>query len=145
MRWDHLLSDAVIIIAISSPAIASGHHISCQLSGIVQLQSDKQEVTRTLNFYLDDVGEKLVPENNGPFALTARTTLYADTEITAEISDCGLSGGDLFLFGALMNPPALLQINRLTGSAAIVAKLLPAGSDIEMGNCREIAPPPTKF
>jgi len=144
MRRNNLFCNVIIVMTVSSPALASGHHISCQLNGGVQQKTDKHQVSRTLNFYLDDTGETLVPENGG---ISARTTLYADTEIKAEISDISLGGGNLFLFGAVIMPPALLQIDRKNGSATIMAKLAPAGAgaDVEVGACQEISPAPTKF
>src|ERR1044071_3762541 len=145
MSWVHPLVQTVAVVAIISPSNASGHHISCQFSGVVEQKSAKIDVSRILEFYLDDSGEKLVPEGGGQFPLSARTTLYADTEIDAEINDGGLTGGDLFLFKNVIQPPAILHISRTTGRATIVAKLAPAGADVEMADCHETSPPPTKF
>lgn len=145
MRWGYVVVGAAIVSAIGSPALASGHHISCKLNGVVEQKNVQQKITRTLNFYLDDTGEKLVSDKGGDFSLSVRTTFYSDTAIKAEISDGGFMPENVFLFGSVLKPPALFSLDRTNGGALIVAGLAPAGADVEFGNCLEIVTPPTKF
>ena len=135
---------AFTVVYVTS-AVASGHHISCQFKGSSEQQSQKLAVNRTLFFYLDDTGLQLVPENGGAFPVFARTTLYSDTEIQAEISDVTLAGSNFSLFGILLASPANLRIERTSGVASIAAKFLPTGAEFDGGTCQEVTPPPTKF
>jgi hypothetical protein len=143
-RWCLLCN--VVLLTAFSPAFAKGRHVSCHFHGLVNNGTTSKSIERTLNFYLDDTSEQLVGEGGDVSKgtnLNARTTLYSDVEVHAEIST-GLVPTVMF-FGRVTKAPAQVQINRVTGSAALIANFHPRGSDIEIGSCSETAPPPTKF
>jgi hypothetical protein len=140
----YLLCSAALVAV--SPAFAKGKHVSCHLTGLIMEATGEKRIERTLNFYLDDTNEKLVGESGDIIKgtnLNARTTRYSDVEIVAEIST-GMAG-EIIFYGRVTNGPTSLRIDRVTGQAALIGNLLPRGSDMEVGPCREIAPPPTKF
>ena len=139
MRLKFLITKALVLFAVSSPCFAKGQHIICHLDGVVNHEGAKSNVERTLGFYLDDSGEKLVAEGGD---IEVRTTMYSDTIIDAEIGD--VWGDYVSLFGSITNGPGRLRIDR-RGSITIVAPLLPHGADVETGNCQLVTPPPQKF
>jgi hypothetical protein len=144
-----MLLCSVTLLTVVSPASAKGKHISCQLSGAINdgTKRGNTPIERTLNFYLDDTHATLIGEGGDMSKetnLNVRTTSYSAAKIEAEITTGIISDGMMF-FGRVTDGHASLLINRVPGIAALGAKLLPRGSEFEVGPCHEVAPPPAKF
>jgi hypothetical protein len=139
---------AIIALAASASfAIAKGQHVSCKLSGTLTDGWTDQPISKTLLFYLDDTGERLVSETN---SVSAKTTLYSDTKIESQLADVTFPTIMApSLFGILLDGPepgqSLFTLNRVGGEAILSAKLQPKGAIFATGSCEQIAPPKTKF
>jgi hypothetical protein len=125
---------SLIVLTTCSVAQAADQHIVCSFSGTACNGCERKDdkATRTLTFFLDDANKQLVAEG-GPVT-SARTTSYSDTEVRAEIQINSLPA----------NGAAQIAINRAQGTAVFSALLLPAGVDIETGDCHEVAGPQTQ-
>jgi hypothetical protein len=135
------------VAAANSPSIAKSQHISCQLSGTLTDGWTDQQFSKTLLFYLDDTGERLVSESN---IVSAKTTLYSDTKIEGQITDVTFPTIMApTLFGYLLDGPepgqSLFTLNRVGGEAMLSAKFQPKGAIFATGPCEQIAPPKIKF
>lgn len=138
-------------LTVSSRASATGKHISCEFKASVNDgKGGHTSIQRTMNFYLDDTHSQLVGEGTDwaeDATLNVRTVTYSDTQIEAEIST-GMTGAvadGMLFFGHVSESRASLTINRVAGTAAYGAKLLPRGAEVGIGSCHEVAPPPAKF
>jgi hypothetical protein len=137
----------IALTASASLASAKGQHISCQLSGTFTDGWTDQQFSKTLLFYLDDTGERLVSETH---SVSAKTTLYSDTKVEGQLADVTFA----FimapsLFGNLLDGPepgqSLFTLNRVGGEAILSAKFQPKGAIFATGSCEQIAPPKTRF
>jgi hypothetical protein len=125
----------IVLVTSSSASLAADQHIACRFSGTSCNTCDKSDdraIERTLTFYFDDTNKQLVPE--GGAVVSAHTNSYSETEVKANIS----------INSVPESGPAQIVIDRVTGTAVLTAMLVPAGIDIETGDCREVAPPPTQ-
>ena len=123
----------LIALITSGSVAAADPHIACNFSlpATAAIRSDDRAM-QTLPFFLDDANKQLVAEG-GP-VVSARTTSYSDTEVRADIKIDSLPA----------NAAAQIAINRGQGTAVITVLLLPAGIDIQTGDCHEVAAPQTQ-
>jgi hypothetical protein len=128
-----VLLTLIALITNGSVALAADQHIACNFSlpATAAIRSDDRAM-QTLPFFLDDANKQLVAEG-GP-VVSARTTSYSDTEVRADIKIDSLPA----------NAAAQIAINRGQGTAVITVLLLPAGIDIQTGDCHEVAAPQTQ-
>jgi hypothetical protein len=127
------LAVAMLSVALSistSPAIASGKHISCEMSGTITDGNGRHTRTHyTLRFYLDETHAQLVGDGAdgplGPTNLNVRTESYSDTQITGGIST---EINDMW-FDLPTDGNTAFMIQRQTGTAWVLVKLLPNGAE----------------
>ncbi len=133
MRCAYAVWLTLIALITSGSVAAADQHIACNFSlpATAATRSDNKAM-QSLTFFLDDANKQLVAER-GP-VVSARTTSYSDTEVRADIKINSLPA----------NEAAQITINRGQGTAVITVLLLPAGIDIETGDCHEVAAPQTQ-
>jgi hypothetical protein len=148
MRTVTIISTALsVALSISaSPAVASGKHISCEMrADIADGNGRHSQIRYVLRFYLDDTHSQLMGEGadgpQGSTNLNVKAESYSDTQIMGDIST---ELNDMW-FGRATEATPGFMIQRQTGKAYVVTKLLPRGAETAIGDCHEVAAPPTKF
>jgi hypothetical protein len=134
MSRAYAVVQTLIALITSGSVAAADQHIACNFSlpATAAIRSDDGAMQQTLTFFLDDANKQLVAEG-GP-VVSARTTAYSDTEVRADIKINSLPA----------NAAAQIAISRGQGTAVITILVLPAGMDVETGDCHEVAAPQTQ-
>jgi hypothetical protein len=130
-----VLLGLILLTTSSSASLAGGQHIACHFAGSSCNSCDRsgdKAIERTLSFYLDDTKKQLVPD--GGAVKSARTNLYWDTLVKADIT----------INSVPESGPSQIAIDRIAGTAVLTTMLVPAGIDIENGDCHEVAAPPAQ-
>lgn len=140
MRSGRALLGIFLLSFWAAPAIAKGQHVSCRLNGTIDRGSEGiSHVEKTMDFYLDDSSQELVPENEPDADIIVETTSYSETQILASISDD--IDDRISVFGMATRAAAEFAIDRAKGIATLTASFPNGGTMIYKGTCEAVAPP----